>query len=166
MVTSDYLAKLGVWTYCAYYRDLHPKHSEDSKYHFHGMQFQRDVNDTKTATNYNIPTRYLGTERVNCSDLVMGCGYGLPAIRGSGMYLFNKYITPEMTAWFNARPDDFKKVFKLVQSPQGKNYLTVYRPFTPNIFVDNVNINSDDLLSVPFSFAGNRIQEQCILRAE
>ena len=39
-VTSDYLAKLGVWTYCAYYRDLHPKHREDSKYHFYGMQFQ------------------------------------------------------------------------------------------------------------------------------
>ena len=165
-VTADHLAKLGVWTYCAYYRDLHPKHSEDSKYHFHGMQFQRDVNGTKTATNYNIPTRYLGTETVNCSDLIMGCGYGLPTIHGSGMYLFNKYIPPEMTAWFNARLDDFKKVFKLAQSRQGKNYLTVYRPFTPNIFVDNVNVNCDDLLSAPFSLAGNRIQEQGILRAE
>ena len=66
-----------------------------------------------------------------------------------------------MTAWFRARPDDFKKVFKHAQSPQGKNYLTVYRPFTPNIFVDNVNINCEELLSAPFSFAGNRIQEQC-----
>ena len=107
------MAKLGVWTYCAYNRDLHPKHSKDSKYEFHGRQFQRDVNGTKTATNYNIPTRYLGTETVNCSDLIMGCGYALPTIRGSGMYLFNKYIPPKMTACFNSRPDDFKKVFKL-----------------------------------------------------
>ena len=110
IVTADMLAKLGAWTYAAYYRGLHPKHDANNTYTFNGMQYstQKTTTDTTGTTStvkethdYKLPTRYLTSETVNCSDLVMGCGYGISTIHGSGMYVLNKYIPKEMRQWYD-----------------------------------------------------------------
>ena len=158
IVTADMLAKLSAWTYASYYRGLTPKHDKDNAYEFKGMRYQRPTTTTSSTgtttanvqTDYKLPTRYLGTETVNCSDLIMGCGYGIATIRGSGMYLFNKYIPTEMKTWYDKQNADFKNVFTLSESVQGTNYLTVYRPFLPNISTDNVNVSCEELLKQPF----------------
>ena len=96
----------------------------------------------------------------------MGCGYGISTIRGSGMYLINKYIPGDMKQWYDKQTADFKHIFKLSKSAQAVNYLTVYRPFIPNISIDNVNVSCEELLKQPFSFAGNRTPDQGILKCE
>ena len=175
IVTADMLAKLGAWTYAAYYRGLHPKHDANNTYTFNGMQYstQKTTADTTGTTStvkethdYKLPTRYLTSETVNCSDLVMGCGYGISTIHGSGMYVLNKYIPKEMRQLYDKQTDEFKHVFNLCDSAEGQNYLSIYRPFLPNISIDNVNVSCEDLLKQPFSFAGNRTPEQGLLKCE
>ena len=175
IVTGDLLAKRGAWTYASYYRGLHPKHDANNTYTFNGMQYTNvkkttDCSGVTTSTpekhDYKLPTRYLTSETVNCSDLVMGCGYGISTIRGSGMYLMNKYIPKEMRLWYEQQSDEFKHIFTLSDSAEAQNYLSIYRPFLPNISIDNVNVSCDDLLKQPFSFAGNRSPEQGLLKCE
>ena len=175
IVTGDLLAKLGAWTYASYYRGLHPKHDANNTYTFNGMQYtnlKQTTDSTGVTTSipekhdYKLPTRYLTSETVNCSDLVMGCGYGISTIRGSGMYLLNKYIPKEMRLWYEQQSDEFKHVFALSDSAEAQNYLRIYRPFLPNISIDNVNVSCDDLLKQPFSFAGNRSAKQGLLKCE
>ena len=174
--TADMLAKLSAWTYASYYRGLTPQHDKDNTYEFKDMRYQRPTTTTSASTgtttttnvqtDYKLPTIYLATETVNCSNLIMGCGYGISTIRGSGMYMFNKYIPSEMKTWYDKQSADFKHVFTLSESVQGTDYLTVYRPFLPNISTDNVNVGCEDLLKQPFSFAGNRQPDQGMLKCE
>ena len=96
----------------------------------------------------------------------MGCGYCISTIRGSGMYLINNYIPKEMQTWYDKQSDEFKHVFAISDSLQGQNYLSIYRPFLPNISIDHINVSCEDLLKQPFSFAGNRTPEQELLKCE
>ena len=156
---SDMLAKLGVWTYNSYFRGLNPKHDKNNKYEFTGQQYTNE--DVKK--DYDVPTRYLATSTINCSDFVLGSGVGPSVTKGTDMYFINKYYPGGED--LSGRSDAFRTVFKQ-SNDQGYNYLSVYRPFGKGIWINDKEVEIQTVLAEKWSFIGNRRPVRASLRSD
>ena len=156
---SDMLAKLGVWTYNSYFRGLNPKHNKNNEYEFTGQQYTNE--DLKK--DYDVPTRYLATSTINCSDFVLGSGVGPSVTKGTDMYFINKYYPGGEV--LSSRSDAFRTVFKQ-SNDQGYNYLSVYRPFGKGIWINDKEVEIQTVLAEKWSFIGNRRPVRASLRSD
>lgn len=98
----------------------------------------------------------------------MGSGSGSAAIRGSDMYLINKYMpsaaTPKTTEYLSDKSAtekaNFKQIFK---EPFNKdeyialNAMGVYRPFGDTIYVGPNEVSTEYVQSQDWSYIGNRL---------
>ena len=157
---SDMLAKLAVWTYNSYFTGLRPKHDSNNEYKFTGQSYTDAGGQTK---NYDVPTRYLATSTMNCSDFLLGSGVGPSVAKGTDMYLINKYYPGDED--LSSKSDSFKTVFKQSGS-KGYNYLSVYRPFGKGIWINDEEVQIQPVLAEKWSFVGNRLPVRASLRSD
>ena len=114
--TNDMLSKLRFWTYFGYFTNLKPEHSKDNSYVFSGQEYT-DAN--KAKEKYDVPTRYLATTTFNCSDFLMGSGYGDSAIKGADMYLINKFFPKAANSELDSKSDSCKTIFRATRDGGG-----------------------------------------------
>ena len=114
--TNDMLSKLRFWTYFGYFTNLKPEHSKDNSYVFSGQEYT-DAN--KAKEKYDVPTRYLATTTFNCSDFLMGSGYGDSGIKGADMYLINKFFPKAANSELDSKSDSCKTIFRATRDGVG-----------------------------------------------